>query len=250
MTANRPIALVTGAGKGTGRAIARRLAADGFDLVCWSRSDGDLEALRDEITADGVHCAAHVVDVSDPARVVWAVEQHANVPLDAVVVNAGEGVWTAFDDYTYDHWRGELASNLDGAFNTVSQTLGLLLRGRQKSLVAIGSDASLYPFVGRAAYAASKAGLRSLLETVRCEYRTRGLRVTSIHPSAIDTSFSGSYRAAGPGTRPHGLTADQVADVVSFVVAQPTSVELREIHLSSMAATFGPFDIALWESPG
>jgi NAD(P)-dependent dehydrogenase (short-subunit alcohol dehydrogenase family) len=135
-------------------------------LICWSRSEGDLDTLQDEVTTTGARCTIRTVDVGDPKLVAAAVEQMGGRPLDAVVVNAGEGVWTPFDEYTYEQWRLELASNLDGAFNTISRTVGLLLKSHSKSLVAIGSDSCLYPFARRAAYAASKTATCSLLETV------------------------------------------------------------------------------------
>ncbi|SCF06575.1 3-oxoacyl-[acyl-carrier protein] reductase [Micromonospora haikouensis] len=235
--------LITGASRGIGRATALALAADGYAPVLWARSGDDLAKVADEVAEQGVPVRTSVVDVADRAAVARAAQESlAGLDrLDGLVLNAGQGTWTALSDLEPADWDRTVRTNLDGSFHVLKTVLPLLTAVRGALVVGLLSDSVCYPFAERAAYAASKSGLAALLEVTRRETREHGVRICRLMPSRVDTHFQGSYAVAAPGTRDGALTAAEVAAVIAGVFRLPAGVEVREIQLSSMTSTFGPF---------
>jgi NADP-dependent 3-hydroxy acid dehydrogenase YdfG len=234
--------LVTGASRGIGRAVAQTLAHDGFDLVLWARSpDGLAESA--ELVSASARVRTAQVDVADFEQVASAAA--ATLPsaegLAGVVLNAGQGSWAPLELLDVGSWNQTVRTNLDGTFHVLRATLPSILQGRPGLIVGMLSDAAYLPFAERAAYSSSKAGMRSLLETVRRETRERGVRVSLVVPSRVDTHFAGSHSSAGPGTRPGALAAADVGRVVGTLFELPPHVEVREIHLASTRSSFGPY---------
>lgn len=237
--------LVTGASRGIGRAVAEAAKASGFGIVAWSRTPPEGGAGD----PDGAETLWQQVDVSDPQAVAAACEvlRGRGISLAALVLNAGIGRWRPLGETARAEWRHTLSVNLDGAFNVLQAALPLLDRDGAPVVVGLLSDSALFAFPDRAAYSASKAGLRALLETARLEMRDKGVRFSLLYPSRVDTYFAGSVERGEPGLRASGLTAAQVADVVVYVLNQPPTVEIREVHLSATTDTFGPYQ---QRSPG
>lgn len=227
--------LVTGASRGIGAAVARRLAKSGFDLVLWAR---DKEALT-EVAAEagGVQVRTAAVDVGDAAQVEAAA---AGLPrLAGVVLNAGSGRWAPLTEVTPDTWSATVRTNLDGPYHVLRAALPRLVA--QGLVVGMLSDSVRYPHAGRAAYTASKAGMAALLEVVRREVRESGVRISALLPSRVDTHFQGSYAEAAPGTREGALSADDVAEVVGGLFDLPGHVEVRQLEFAAMTSSYGPF---------
>jgi NAD(P)-dependent dehydrogenase (short-subunit alcohol dehydrogenase family) len=232
--------LITGASRGIGYAACVKLASEGYDLVCWSRSpmpDGGVASGAGEI----VH---QRVDVADAGAVVSAYAELAarGLTLDGVVINAGIGRWKPLRALDEQEWRQTLSVNLDGAFHVLRGALAAFDASRNPIVVGLLSDTALYAFAERAAYASSKAGLKALLETARREERVRGVRFSLIYPSRVDTHFAGSQEAGYPGLRPDGLDAGNVADMIAFLLSQPPNVEIREVHMAALSDGFGPYN--------
>jgi NADP-dependent 3-hydroxy acid dehydrogenase YdfG len=235
--------LVTGASRGIGEAISLSLASAGYDLSLWARSGDALEAVAAACIARGAHVDAAIVDVTDAASVRVAAERTiaSGGKLAGLVLNAGAGVWRPIEEESTNVWDATIATNLSGAFYVLRACVEALKEVRGGLIVGISSDSALYPFPSRAAYAASKTGMRALLETARLELRGAGVRVSVVFPARVDTSFKGSHHDAAPGTRPGALSAGDVAEVVRYLFATPGSVEIREVHMASLASAFGPF---------
>lgn len=230
--------VVTGASRGIGRSTALRLAADGFGVALWSRSADQLAQLAKQIAARGGQARYAAVDVSDAGAVRQESARLRDIGvLKAVVVNAGSGHWRPFLETTPDQWRDTLATNLDGAFHTLRSLLPLLIEHGSGQVVAIGSDSALYSMAGRAAYCASKAGLRSLVETIRLEVRALGVRTTVLLPSRVDTFFGGKQA----GDRPQALRPEDIAELVGLVLTLPPHVEVRELEIAAITEVYGPF---------
>ncbi|MET8759460.1 SDR family oxidoreductase [Lentzea sp. NPDC004782] len=227
--------LVTGASRGIGAAVARRLAKSGFDLLLWARDQEALTSVAAEVGAVRVRTAA--VDVGDATQVDAAAE--ALPQLAGVVLNAGSGRWAPLGDVTPDMWSATVRTNLDGSYHVLRAVLPRL--AAQGLVVGMLSDSVRYPHAGRAAYTASKAGMAALLEVVRREVRESGVRISALLPSRVDTYFQGSYAEAGPGTREGSLSADDVAEVVGGLFDLPGHVEVRRLELAAMTSTYGPF---------
>jgi NADP-dependent 3-hydroxy acid dehydrogenase YdfG len=242
VTARQATVLITGASRGIGARTALRLAAAGFDLVLWARNLDGLCQIQQQAAEFGAQVSVRAVDVSDAAQVAAghaAIRWHS--PLAGLVLNAGSGIWQQITEIDDAVWDQTLATNLRGSMLVLKQFLPELKRVPGGLIVGILSDSARYPFAGRGAYAASKAGLAALLEVARREAREAGVRVTALLPSRVDTSFQGSLRSADVGCRPGSLSADNVAEVIGWLFGLPAQVEVRELQLSALTSSFGPY---------
>jgi len=231
--------LITGASRGIGAGIARKLARKGFNLVLWSRTESDLDDVAGDCRLLDVKVRVATVDVSNPTSVAIA----GKTTLDGIenlrgcVLNAGAATFDDLSHFSDDAWRAIIATNLDGAFFTLKAALPLLERRPFSQIISMGSQSAFFGFESQGGYCASKWGLNGLIETVRREKRASGIRVTNLVMGGVDTFFRGKK----PGDRPGSLTIDEVAGVVETLFTMPSNVEVREIHLSSILNNFGPF---------
>lgn len=233
---------MTGASRGIGGQTALRLAAAGFDLVLWARTIQSLRQVQQRAAEFGADVSIAAVDVSDAAQVAAGYAAIGwRSPLAGVVLNAGSGIWQQITEIDDAVWDQTLATNLRGAMLVLKQSLPDLRRVPGALIVGVLSDSAKYPFPGRAAYAASKAGLAALLEVARRETREAGVRVTALLPSRVDTAFQGSLDSAAAGCRPGSLSVEHVAEVIGWLFELPPEVEVRELQLSALTSTFGPY---------
>jgi NADP-dependent 3-hydroxy acid dehydrogenase YdfG len=232
--------LVTGASRGIGKGTALQLAEAGFDLILWARSGSELEQVGAECAARGREVVLASVDVSNPDSVMSAgcYSLASLGDLRGLVLNAGIGIWNSLDAVTVMEWRQVLSTNLDGAFNTLKAAVPLLTRHPSAQIVAVASDSGAYAYPGRSAYCASKWGMRGLVEAIRREVRPHGVRVTQLLPSRVDTYFRGKV----PGGRPDSLSIEEVGHLIAMIFALPSRIEVREIPVSAITASYGPFE--------
>ena len=195
-TAGRPnprVALVTGAGAGIGAAVARRLAADGL-AVAVTDLDGDAAGrVAAAITGEGGTAAAWQLDVTDQGEVGRVVAEAAGRlgPVSVLVASAGIVRSTPLVDIPLAEWNLVLAVNLTGtllAFQTVAR--GLLERGEPGCLIAISSVSGRGGRPMEAHYAASKAGVISLVRSASLALAPHGIRVNAICPGVVDTEMT------------------------------------------------------------
>ncbi|WP_327149113.1 SDR family oxidoreductase [Nocardia sp. NBC_01329] len=220
----QPVALVTGAGRGLGAAIARELAAD-HRLLLGARTAAGLEPILAELPgAVGVP-----VDLTDYAAVAAAVRSIDR--LDVLVHNAGIADLGTIAESSVRQWRDTLEANLI-AVAELTRLLLPALRAANGHVVLVNSGAGLRANAGWSSYAASKFGLRAFGDALRLEEPS--LRVTSIHPGRIDTDMQRAI-VAGEGRRyePNQfLRPETVARAVRTAIdtprdAQPTEIVLR-----------------------
>lgn len=215
-------AVITGASRGIGRAIALRLA-DRWDIVALARSAGDLDALAREIAEAGGRCRALPVDIADAAAVERAL---GGVDADVLVNNAGVGVIRPLVELTLEDWRRQMGVNLDGMFHVTRALLpGMLARGAGH-IVNIGSLAGRNPFVGGTCYGATKHAVIGFTESLMLEVRDAGVRVSLIMPGSVDTAFGG-----GHGDGSWKISPAEVADAVRFVLDQPGNGLVSRIEM-------------------
>lgn len=226
-------AVVTGASRGIGAEVARRLAGGGARLALVARGREALGALADELGAESVVC-----DVGDPAQVERAAERIAALAdgaPDILVNNAGMFSIDAAHKTSVDHFRRTLEVNLVAPFALVRAFLpGMRTRG-SGHVVTLGSVADRHIYPGNGAYSASKYGLRALHEVLREELRGSGVRASLVSPGPVDTDLWDPIdpdRKPGFTPRSQMLSAAEVADVVQWVLLAPSTVNVDELRLS------------------
>jgi 3-oxoacyl-[acyl-carrier protein] reductase len=221
------VALVTGAGKNIGRAIALHLARDGAAVVVNGRADqAAVEAVAGEIAAMGGRAVAHLADVSDPAAVARMVEAAAATfgGIDIAVSNAGLRRQTPFLDMPLAEWREILSVALDGAFVLAQAVVPHMIRRGGGAIVGLSGVSTHIGTPNRAHVSASKAGLEGLMRSLAVELAPHGIRCNCVAPGTIDT-VRGASAGARPGTLGEGAvplrrrgTPDEIAAVVRMLV--------------------------------
>jgi len=185
------VALVTGASRGIGKAIAARLAAQGATVVCAARGD-NAKAAAAEIVAAGGKAEAVALDVTDDAALAKApgtiVEKHGR--LDIVVSNAGVTRDQLLMRMKRDDWDAVIATNLTATFTLAQAAIRPMLKQRGGRIIAIGSVVGEIGNAGQVNYAASKAGLIGFAEALAREVASRGITVNVISPGMIDTDMT------------------------------------------------------------
>jgi 3-oxoacyl-[acyl-carrier protein] reductase len=181
------VALVTGAARGIGRAIAHRLAAGGATVVCADVMECDETVAELGGTAEGL-----ILDVTDPAAAAAAVEQvqDRHGRLDVLVNNAGITRDQLLLRMKAEDWRRVLAINLDGAFNCSQPAARVMMRQRSGRIVNIASVVGLMGNAGQTNYAASKAGLIGFTKSLARELGARGITVNAVAPGYIQTPMT------------------------------------------------------------
>jgi 3-oxoacyl-[acyl-carrier protein] reductase len=228
--------LVTGGSRGIGLAIADALLTAGAGVVITGRDESHLEKARRDLSRIGGEAAdrLHVVraDVRRPreaeAAVTTAVERLGS--LDILVNNAGIGIFGHVADMDEAAWADVIGTNLTGVFLFCRAAIPHL-RARGGWIINISSLAGKNPFVGGAAYCASKAGLNAFSEALMLEVRHDDIRVSTIMPGSVSTDFSGGTSPGGAASS-WKLAPEDVAEVVVDLLAHPTRslpsrVELR-----------------------
>ena len=184
--------LVTGGGAGIGRAIARRLAAEGACVAILDTDAAAAHALANEIgSSKALAFPGDVTSEQDIAAAMAAVTERFG-GLDVLVGNAGATTQGRLDDVTPEDWDRETGVTLRAAFLCVRAALPMLA-ARRGNVVAIGS-VNGFIYVGNPAYSAAKAGLRSLVQAIAVEYGPRGVRANLVSPGTVRTEHE-SWKA-------------------------------------------------------
>jgi 3-oxoacyl-[acyl-carrier protein] reductase len=187
------VAVVTGAGRGIGHAIAVRLAKEGARVASVSRTEANAQKTADEINAARADAAkAYAVDVADQAAVQKAAGQiFADFGrVDILVNNAGVTRDGLSMRMSMEDWDTVLNTNLKGAFNFIQAVMRPMIKQRSGRIINISSIAGLIGNAGQANYAASKAGLIGLTKTLARELASRGITVNAVAPGLIETDMT------------------------------------------------------------
>ncbi len=227
------VALVTGATRGIGRAVALRLAQDGFHLGLAARTRDDLHEVVRRADPEGSGAVAPFpMDVTDPQGVekgVAALLEWAGAPVDVVVHAAGVFSLAPAVEESVRTFDLHLDVNLRGAFIVSRAVLPRMLARGRGTLVNVGSVAGRKALPGNAAYSASKFGLRGFHEVLLEELRGTGVRATLLEPAATDTSIWDPLdpdESSELPSRADMLRPEEVAEAVAFVAGRPDSVQI------------------------
>jgi 3-oxoacyl-[acyl-carrier protein] reductase len=187
------VAVVTGAGRGIGHAIAVRFAREGARVASVSRTESNAQKTADEINSLRADVAkAYAVDVADQAAVQKAAAEifEAFGRVDILVNNAGVTRDGLSMRMSMDDWDTVLNTNLKGAFNFTQAVMRPMIKQRSGRIINISSIAGLTGNAGQANYAASKAGLIGLTKTLARELASRGITVNAVAPGLIETDMT------------------------------------------------------------
>jgi NAD(P)-dependent dehydrogenase (short-subunit alcohol dehydrogenase family) len=227
------VAVVTGASSGIGQGIARGLAAAGADIATLYFTEDDIEGTRSSIEAAGRRVLTREGDASIRASVEEfgaAVESELG-PIDIWVNNAGRLMVKPFLETSDEHWRAQLATNLDGYFYG-AQVAARSMRAREAAgrIINVSSVSLVQPFTNGSAYVTSKGGIYGLTRALAVELGPYGITVNSIAPGAVHSRLNadvytpdvvGNYEARIPVGR-IGVPAD-LASAAVFLAADESS---------------------------
>lgn len=228
-------AVVTGASRGIGRAVAGALSVAGARVFLISRSAGDLDRVAADIGRGAVAVPCDVTDAEAVARAVIAIKAHLGAGTMALVNNAGIFPLGAIESTDPALFEQTLQANLLAPFRLLHAFVPLMRANGRGHVITIGSVADRSIYSGNGAYSASKFGVRALHEVLREELRGSGVRATLVAPSATDTPIWDPIDPDNkPGFPPRVamLRSDDVADSVVWALTRPPHVNVDELRIS------------------
>ncbi len=231
----RRTAVITGASRGIGAALARRAVSEGVRVALIARTPGPLEALADEL---GPLASAHAADLTNPDKVeaiARGISGAFGAAPDTLVNNAGLFQLATVEAMSADDFGAVIQTNLVAPFLLTRAFLSAMRERGAGTIVTVGSIADRHVFPENGAYAASKFGLRALHEAMRMELRGTGVRATLVSPGPVDTSLWDPVNLdERPGFTPRAsmLSAEDVADAIWYAMSRPAGVNIDELRLS------------------
>lgn len=229
-------AVVTGASSGIGAATARELAGAGFHVVLTARRTDRLEALAKELAAAGRSVSVHALDVTDRPAVDAFAADLADLPPVHVLVNNAGGALGTDPVATADpaDWRAMFEVNVLGVLNVTQALLPALSASGDGTIVVLSSTAGLATYEGGGGYVAAKHGAHVIAETLRLELNGHPVRVIEIAPGMVRTEEFALTRFGGDAEKAarvyqgvaEPLTADDVADTITWAVTRPPHVNI------------------------
>lgn len=211
-------AVVTGASRGIGRAIALRLAGAGAEVALWARDERALASVAEEIASQGGRARAMVVDVTDPSVIAHAADlvRQDMAPVKVLVNNAGAVLRKPTVAITEAEWRRVMAVNLDGTFHVTRAFLTDLTRAGGR-IINIASISGREGTALLASYCAAKHGVVGLTRALAEELRAAKVCVNAICPGSVDTAM---LREGLPGAKPD-MSPDDIAATALFLAMPP-----------------------------
>lgn len=233
------VALVTGASRGLGRAIARALGAEGAKVACVARAGAELDATVASLSQGGVDAMAAPADVTSGAQVQAAVQAVLDRwgRLDVLVLNAGTWKGSPIAETSEALWDELMNLNARGAFLVLRHALPPMIAARRGTVVGIASIGALVGSAGSGAYAASKFALRGLLESAALELKPHHVRVSVLYPHNINSA--GRDIAPGSPEREKNLEPEDIAALVAHVATAPAHVAMGHAEIWPLAAGIG-----------
>ena len=232
------IAVVAGASRGIGRAIATQLAAAGAQVILLARNQSDLNEALAEITQEGGLAAAFVLDISDEQAVKSVFQQiiQQYKRIDILVNNAGIGEFYPVSETSASFWDEVMNTNVKGTFLCSKEAVIQMQKQGVGHIVSIASDVAKRTFANGALYCSSKYAQDAFSSALRKEVRKDGIKVSVVYPGLVDTYFNKS-QPGNPANASH-LKPEDIAASVLHILAAPKHVVIDELMIHPIAQDY------------
>ena len=221
--------LVTGGGRGIGRAIALAFANEGADVFITSRTEKELIAVAEEINKLDVRGGYYVCDISDSRQVEKMVFEATNFlgKIDILVNNAGIFLMSEAKDTSINEWEMVINVNLNGMFYCTHFVLPGMINRHYGTIINISSMAGKKPYLKQSAYVASKFGIVGFSKTLAAELKPYNIKVHVICPGGVDTTLVRQHNFP-PGST---IKPEEIADIAIFLAKQRREITIDEIMI-------------------
>ncbi len=228
MELKNAIAIITGASKGIGRAIALTLSKEGVNIVLASRNPELLSMTQKDITESGGKAISIPTDVTSENSVQNLIfeTQKRFGRIDILINNAGVGVFSNVVDLKLEEYESMMNVNVKGVFLCSRAVLPGMMKQRRGEIINIASLAGKNSFAGGSVYSATKWGLIGFARSLMLEVREYNIRVVTISPGSVNTGFSSKER-----DEPQIIQPEDVAETVLFALTMPNRVNVSEIDI-------------------
>ncbi len=232
------IAVVAGASRGIGRAIATQLAAAGAQVILLARNQSDLNEALAEIIQEGGLAAAFCVDISDEQAVKSVFQQiiQQYKRIDILVNNAGIGEFYPVSETSASFWDEVMNTNVKGTFLCSKEAVIQMQRQGSGHIVSIASDVAKRTFANGALYCSSKYAQDAFSSALRKEVRKDGIKVSVVYPGLVDTYFNNSQ--PGNPENATNLKPEDIAASVLHILSAPKHVVIDELMIHPISQDY------------
>ena len=238
MSLDNKIAIITGASRGIGRAVAQDLARRGANVIVTARNEQELQELVLSIKSEGGKASAVTLDITDEVAIRQFVSQLAdkNVAVDILINNAGIGSFQAVTDTDSDLWDDTMDVNVKGTFLMCKYLVPLMRAQKRGHIISIASDVSKRTFADGALYCASKYAQDAFCSALRKEVRKDNIKVSIVYPGLVETWFNGNT----PGANDNNvqLNPEDIAASVTHILTAPAHVVIDELMIHPISQEY------------
>ncbi|MGB8704937.1 MAG: SDR family oxidoreductase [Gillisia sp.] len=229
------VAVVTGASSGIGKAIAQKLSAEGCKIVLASRSEEELEEVKEGLSSESLIAKMDVSDTASVREAFIKIKKHFN-RVDILVNSAGIMPLTYLKNLKLDEWLDTIDVNVKGTLRCIHEVLPDMKKQKNGHIVNIASVDGKEPYPGGAVYSASKSAIITLSRAMRMELSPEfNIRITSIEPGTVDTNLRQNIddkellKDKDYGDDEPKLDPENIADAVFYAISQPETVNVNEL---------------------
>jgi 3-oxoacyl-[acyl-carrier protein] reductase len=230
------VAVITGGGRGIGRATALRLARAGMRIVVAARTAAEIDETAQSVRAIGAPCISAPTDVADEAQCAALIDRAVSEfgAVDLLVNNAGNARFRPIWETTAADLEYNLAVNLRGLFFCSQAALRVMMPRKRGQIIHIVSSAARKPYANQGAYCAAKAAALALSTNMALELRPYGIRVNAINPGGVDTRLAAEVHPTRD--KAGWIRPEEIAETVAYLASLPSNVTVDQVTLRRFLA--------------